>query len=64
MKKIIKIYLEPEVYEQLKQKSIEAGFPIKRGWLQSYIRFLANQDIAFLNDNIKKVAALFKVEKK
>jgi len=54
MKKTIKLYLEEESIKRLKQKAEALKF-VGRGDLSHYIEKVANEDVVFLDSNIKKL---------
>lgn len=54
MKKAIKVYLEKEDYEKLMLKVRAAKFE-GRGSLTRFIEKVAREDLAFFDDNIKKI---------
>jgi len=57
MKKTIKVYLEIEDINELKQKAQEVGID-GRAWLTRYLEILSKEDIAILDQNLKKVLRL------
>jgi len=57
MKKTIKVYLEIEDINKLKQKAQEVGID-GRAWLTRYLEILSKEDIAILDQNLKKVLRL------
>jgi hypothetical protein len=59
MKKEIKLHLETDILKHLELKAREAGIE-GRGWLPRYLRFIAPKDLAYLDDNFRKVARAFK----
>lgn len=63
MKTTIKIYLEPEDLKLLKQKVEEAGFT-GRGSISAFISKIAKEDLIFLDNNIKKLKNVFRMEVK
>lgn len=54
MKKIIKVYLETETERQLKRKAEEFGIN-GRAWLTRYLERIAPEEIAILDNNLRKV---------
>jgi len=54
MKQTIKIYLTPEEKKQLESKAIQCGFT-GRGSVSHFISKIANEDICFLDQNLKKM---------
>lgn len=54
MKSPIKIYLESSTIKKLRSKAEESGFE-GRAWLSKYLEFIASRDIAFLDENVRKI---------
>jgi hypothetical protein len=54
MKKPIKIYLESETEKKLIKKAEETGFT-GRGALTKFFEKIANEDICFLDKNLRKM---------
>jgi len=61
MKKTIKIYLEPEDVERLKLKAEASGF-VGRGCLSGYIEKICKQPICFLDENVKALLSVLKLQ--
>ena len=61
MKKTIKVYLEPEIISKLKQKAKEVSIA-GRAWLTRYLEKLSTEDIAILDENLKKVLRHTRIE--
>jgi hypothetical protein len=59
MKQPIKIYLDSETKKKLLEKANETGFT-GRGALTHFIEKIAEEDVCFLDDNLRKMLkALF-----
>lgn len=58
-----KVYLETDEEARLKVKAKEVGIE-GRAWLSNYLRKIARSDIAIIDNNIKKVMSLFRLEEK
>ncbi len=54
MKQSIRIYLESEDKKRLLEKAKQSGFE-GRGALINFIQKIANEDICFLDENLKKM---------
>ncbi|MEM4326231.1 MAG: hypothetical protein QXU40_02930 [Candidatus Pacearchaeota archaeon] len=54
MKSPIKIYLDNETKKKLIQKANETGF-YGRGALTKFFEKIANEDICFLDENLRKM---------
>lgn len=54
MKKPVKIYLDDGVKKRLLQKANETGF-YGRGALTKFIEKIGNEDICFLDKNLRKM---------
>lgn len=54
MKQPIKVYLDRETHHQLIQKAQEAGF-IGRGALSLFLQKIAQEDLVFMDNNVKKI---------
>lgn len=61
MKKQYKILLDERTIRLLKSKAESVGFSNK-GWLRQYLEYLAPKDIAFLDENFKKIAKSFVIK--
>jgi hypothetical protein len=59
MKKEYKIYLEESDYRKLKEKALSLF--TGRGALSHYIEKVSQEDIIFLDSNIKKTLSLFAI---
>lgn len=62
MKKPIKIYLDSETKKKLLQKANETGF-YERGAVTKFIEKIANEDICFLDKNLRKMLRMLFPEK-
>lgn len=60
--KIIKIYLEPEVDIALRKKVKDSGF-FGKGAIGHYIEKIANNNIIFMDENLKNFAGMFNLSK-
>lgn len=59
MKKPVKVYLDSETKKKLMRKANETGFH-GRGALTKFIEKIAEEDICFLDENLRKMLkALF-----
>jgi len=58
-----KFYLEPEDFAKLKSKAESSGFS-GRGAISHFLAKVAREELAFLDNNLKSVLSLLKVERK
>jgi hypothetical protein len=54
MKKTIKVYLDSETQNKLRQQSLELGID-GRAWLTHYLERISHQELIFLDSNVKKL---------